>query len=141
MGTVLVVDDNVDTCKVLSAFLHRAGHDATCVTSAPEAMLKLIDRDVALPDVVITDLMMPEYSGIDLVKEIRAHKRTRDLPVIVYSAVSEHRYVEQAMNAGATDYWLKGSITPADLQLRIGAFLPNGAGWSAPIRHDPIHAV
>ena len=140
MGTVLVVDDNVDTCKVLSAFLARGGHQATCVTNVPAAMLKLIDADLPLPDLVITDLMMPGQSGIDLVKEIRATKRTRELPVIVYSAVSEHRYVEQAIHAGATDYWLKGSITPADLKTRIAAFLPNGAGWDAPIRHDPIHA-
>ena len=140
MGTVLVVDDNVDTCKVLSAFLTRGGHHATCVTSVPAAMLKLIDIDLALPDLVITDLMMPGRSGIDLVKEIRDTKRTRHLPVIVYSAVSEHRYVEQAMKAGATDYWLKGAITPADLQTRITAFLPNGAGWDAPIRYDPVHA-
>jgi CheY-like chemotaxis protein len=140
MGTVLVVDDNVDTCKVLSAFLARGGHRATCVTSVPAAMLKLIDSELALPDLVITDLMMPGQSGIDLVQEIRATKRTRDLPVIVYSAVSEHRYVEQAMRAGATDYWLKGSITPADLQTRIAAFLPNGTGWAAPLRVDPVHA-
>jgi CheY-like chemotaxis protein len=141
MGSVLVVDDNVDTCKVLSAFLHRGGHDATCVTSVPAAMLKLIDGDLPLPDLVISDLMMPGESGIDLVREIRATKRTRELPVIIYSAVSEHRYVEHAMRAGATDYWLKGAIAPADLQTRIAAFLPNGSGWAAPIRHDPVHAA
>src|SRR5688572_20154701 len=108
MRTVLVVDDNVDTCKVLSAFLTRGGHNAIFATSVPAAMLKLIDTDIPLPDLVITDLMMPGQSGVDLIREIRSTRRTRDLPVIVYSAVSEHRYVEQAMNAGATDYWLKG---------------------------------
>ena len=141
MGTVLVVDDNVDTCKVLSAFLALGGHKSTCATSVPAAMLKLIDNDIPLPDLVITDLMMPGQSGVDLVREIRAARRTRDLPVIVYSAVSEHRYVEDAMNAGATDYWLKGSITPADFQTRMTAFLPEGSGWAAPIRHDPVHAI
>ena len=140
MGAVLVVDDNVDTCKVLSAFLARGGHQATCVTSVPAAMLKLIDTERPLPDLVMTDLMMPGQSGIDLVREIRAARRTRDLPVIIYSAVSEQRYVEQAIQAGATDYWLKGSIQPADLKTRIAAFLPDGAGWQAPIRVDPVHA-
>jgi len=140
MGTVLVVDDNVDTCKVLSAFLQRGGHQAVCATSVPAAMLKLIDTERPLPDLVMTDLMMPGQSGIDLVREIRDTRRTRDLPVIVYSAVSEQRYVEQAISAGATDYWLKGSIQPSDLKTRIAAFLPDGAGWDAPIRHDPIHA-
>ena len=140
MGTVLVVDDNIDTCKVLSAFLQRGGHQATCVTNVPAAMLKLLDVERPLPDLIITDLMMPGQSGIDLVKEIRATRRTHDRPVIVYSAVSEQRYIEQAISAGANDYWLKGSIQPADLKTRIAAFLPNGAGWEAPIRHDPIHA-
>ena len=142
MGTVLVVDDNVDTCKVLSAFLQRGGHDAECVTSVAAALGRLLDDARPLPDLVITDLMMPEQSGIDLLRALRARKQTADLCVIVYSAVSEHRYVEQAMKAGATDYWLKGAITPADLQQRIAAFLPNGgAGWSAPLRHDPVHAM
>ena len=140
MGRVLIVDDNVDTCNVLATFLKRGGHEATCVTSVPAAMLKLIDNERPLPDLVITDLMMPGRSGIDLVKEIRETKRTGDLPVIVYSAVSEQRYVEQAMSAGATDYWLKGAIQPGDLKTRIASFLPRGAGGDAPIRHDPIHA-
>lgn len=141
MGTVLVVDDNVDTCKVLSAFLQRGGHTAVCTTSVAGAMLELLDHERPLPDLVITDLMMPEQSGIDLLRAIRSTKRTKDLSVIVYSAVSEHRYVQQAVAAGATDYWLKGAITPADLQTRIAAFLPNGGtGWSAPLRHDPVHA-
>ena len=139
MGTVLVVDDNIDTCKVLSAFLQRGGHQAICATNVPAAMLKLIDIERPLPDLVITDLMMPGQSGIDLLREIRAMKRTHELPVIIYSAVSEPRYVEQAISAGANDYWLKGSIQPADLKTRIAAFLPDGAGWAAPIRHDPIH--
>jgi CheY-like chemotaxis protein len=103
-------------------------------------MLKLIDPDQKLPDVVITDLMMPEKSGVDLIREIRATIRCKDVPIIVYSAVSEHRYVEQAMSAGATDNWLKGSIQPVDLKTRIAAFLPNGADWVAPVRHNPIHA-
>jgi CheY-like chemotaxis protein len=141
MGTVLVVDDNADTCKVLAAFLQRGGHQAVCATSVPGAMLKLLDIDRPLPELVITDLMMPGNSGVDLVREIRATKRTRDLAVIVCSAVSEPRYVEQAMAAGANDYWLKGSIHPDELQRRIAAFLPNGgAGWSTPLRHDPVHA-
>ena len=139
MGRVLVVDDNVDTCKVLCALLAHAGHNAVCATSVPAAMLKLIDIEMPLPDLVITDLMMPQQSGVDLIHEIRAHRRTRELPVIVYSAVSEQRYVEQAMDAGASDYWLKGSFRPDEMQSRIAAFMPSGVGWVAPVRHDPVH--
>jgi CheY-like chemotaxis protein len=136
----MVVDDNADTCKVLSAFLKLGGHAAVCATSVPSAMLKLIDPDQKLPDVVITDLMMPEKSGVDLIREIRATIRCKDVPIIVYSAVSEPRYVEQAMDAGATDYWLKGSIRPEDMRTRIAAFMPGGNDWATPTRQDPVHS-
>src|SRR6185436_18521793 len=105
---------------------------AVCATSVPSAMLKLIDPDQQLPDVVITDLMMPEKSGVDLIREIRATIRCKDVPIIVYSAVSEPRYVEQAMDAGATDYWLKGSIRPEDMRTRLAAFMPGGNDWATP---------
>ena len=130
MGRVMVVDDNADTCKVLSAFLKLGGHAAVCATSVPSAMLKLIDADQKLPDVVITDLMMPEKSGVDLIREIRATIRCKDVPIIVYSAVSEPRYVEQAMDAGATDYWLKGALRAGDLARKLQPYLPGGDGWA-----------
>ncbi|HYO08754.1 MAG TPA: response regulator [Tepidisphaeraceae bacterium] len=138
MGTVLVVDDSVDTCKVLAAFLARGGHRGICCNSVSEAFEKLAEE---LPDLIIADLMMPYESGIDLLTRLREDERLKDLPVIVYSAVSERRYVEEAMKAGATDYWLKGSLRGPDLSTRIAAYLPNnGAGWSEPPGAHPLHA-
>jgi CheY-like chemotaxis protein len=140
MGTVLVVDDNVDTCKVLRNFLGRAGHHGLSVTSVTAALDMLHDLSSPLPDVIITDLMMPGASGIDLLRAVAMYPRTSEIPVIVYSAVSEHRYVQQAIDAGAVDYWLKGSIHPNELESRLAAYLPAGVGWAAPLRHDPVHA-
>src|SRR5947208_4979296 len=123
MGTVMVVDDSVDTCKVMAAFLARAGHHAVCADSTASAMTKL-DEGEPLPDLIIADLMMPYESGIDLLRKIRRDPRLRGLPVIMYSAVSEKRYVDEAMRAGATDYWLKGTLKGPDLRTRIAAYLP-----------------
>src|SRR5688500_13227704 len=113
MGKVLIVDDSVDTCKVLSAFLTRGGHVTTCATSAPAALEKLQEE---LHDVVILDLMRPYENGIDCLRKIRQNPRTAELPVIIYSAVSERRYVTEAMENGATDYWLKGSIPIIEME-------------------------
>ncbi len=135
MGKVLIVDDSVDTCKVLSAFLTRAGHECACANSAAEAREKL---EQAIPDVIILDFMMPYESGIDLLREIRVDPQTSSVPVIMYSAVSERCYVEQAMEEGATDYWLKGSIAMDDLQTRLKAFLPDITGWAEPPSAHPI---
>ena len=113
MGTVLIVDDNADTAEAMSRFLARAGHRGLCADSAAAANDALKNM---LPDLVLVDLMMPDWSGIDLLRELRMDPRTCRLPVIIYSAVSEPHYVHEAMTAGATDYWLKGSILPDQLQ-------------------------
>ena len=75
MGKVLIVDDSIDTCKVLAAFLSHGGHRTTYVTSCKAALEKLQDD---LPDVMILDLMMPCENGIDLLRRIRDDSRTAD---------------------------------------------------------------
>jgi two-component system phosphate regulon response regulator PhoB len=136
MANVLVVDDNADTCRVLAAFLTRAGHHAICTASVSEAMEKL---DEQTPDLVITDLMMPYQSGYDLLRLVRRNARTRELPVIIFSAIGEAGYIEQAVEMGATDYWLKGSISVAELSDRLRAYLPAG-GWAEPPHAHPMVA-
>jgi two-component system phosphate regulon response regulator PhoB len=121
----------------MSRFLARAGHHGLCadsVAAAHEALAKM------KPDVVLVDLMMPHESGIDFVREVRLDPRTRKLPVIIYSAVDEPEYVHEAMTAGATDYWLKSAIRPADLQDRLAAYLPDEDGGGS-VESGSAHPV
>ncbi len=137
MGRVLIVDDSEDTCRALGAILTRSGHHAVCANSVASAMKQLRQE---LPDAVIVDLMMPYESGIDLLEQVRGDERTKDLPVIVYSAVSERRYVQEALQAGASDYWLKGSVPWAQLHEKLTAYLRNsGVGWAEPPTAHPLH--
>lgn len=134
MATVMIVDDHSDTARIISAFLTRAGYETIPVHDVPSALQTLDQR---LPDVIITDLMMPYQSGLDLLTDVRSNPKTRDVPVIVYSAVSEQRYVDEAMSAGASDFWLKGAMSASDLRNRLAAFLPP-EGWSEAIDAHPI---
>ena len=127
MSSVLVVDDNSDTCTVMSIMLSRAGHQCIGAASVAEAEETLADET---PDVILCDLMMPYESGIDLLKSIRDNGRLKHVPFIVFSAVSEQRYIDAAMDAGATDYWLKGSLSGRDLDRRLRPYLPGGVGWA-----------
>ena len=89
-------------------------------------------------DLVVLDLTLPDESGIDVLKELRADPAMKDLPIVIYSAVSEHRYVKQAMDHGATDYWLKGSLHGPDLETRLAAYLPDATGWAEPPASHPM---
>jgi len=130
MGTLLVVDDNAELCRMLGRFLTRAGHRCLCANSADEAMTILKGQ---IPDLVLADVMMPDTSGLDLLRTMRKDDRTREVPVVIFSAVSEERYVNEAMALGADDYWLKGSLKAGDLETRIRAFLPDHASDHAAV--------
>ena len=137
MGTVLIVDDNLDTCLFMCTMLAKAGHRGIIANSVTEGLEQLQEEQ---PDLVIADLMMPQESGLDLLRFVRSNPRTAELPIIMLSAVSEPAYVDEAMLAGATDYWLKTSLRVDDLQSRLAAYLPNGTGWAEPARGRAAHA-
>jgi two-component system, OmpR family, alkaline phosphatase synthesis response regulator PhoP len=139
MGNVLVVDDNSDLCRILATLLKRAGHQGACATSAAEAMEHLQKHPA--PDLMILDLMMPYEDGLSLLEKVRHDPKTRDVPVVVYSAVSEKRYIDKALATGADDYWVKGTFTAEDWQVRLQPFLPDSVeGWAEPAhRHERMN--
>src|SRR5687767_6268078 len=121
MGTVLFVDDNVDTRNIMSRMLARSGNRVIPASSVAAAEQRL---EQETPDLILTDLMMPDECGVDLIRHIRSDERFDNVPIIVFSAVSERHYVDQAMDAGATDYWLKGSVHASEFARKLQPYLP-----------------
>lgn len=125
MGTLLVVDDNSELCKTLARLLSMHGHRCLCANSGDDALRLLKEQ---IPNLVIADLMMPHSSGLDLLREVRRDPRLLEMPFVIFSAVSEEKYVKEAMILGADDYWLKGTLRGDDLEKRVQAFLPHPSG-------------
>ena len=105
MARVLVVDDNPDTCELLARLLRKAGHDAICQTS-PRGALDAVAAQ--LPDLVILDVMMPEMSGLDVLKAVRQDPRTAPVPVLLFTALSDDKTRAEAQRLGASSYVIKG---------------------------------
>ena len=93
--TILIVDDHADTVKLLTLVLERAGASVVSASSAAQAILRL---DGMVPDVLVTDLGMPEQDGYDLLRSIRS-MQLRDFPAIAFSA--HHDAVEMARTTAA----------------------------------------
>jgi len=87
LSTIVVVDNDRDTRFLLRLILETAGH---VVVEAPhgKAALEVI-RPSALPDVVITDLMMPVLSGTGLIESLHSQQQTAAIPIVVASASSD----------------------------------------------------
>src|SRR5205823_1062021 len=122
VATILVVDDQMDACRALVRLLRHYGHDATCLPSGPDALTFLTQN---IPDLLILDVMMPGMDGLDVLRVIRSDPRLQKLPVVLFSALSDPKFREYAINEGASDYWVKGAIDYARLDTHLAAYLPH----------------
>jgi DNA-binding response OmpR family regulator len=118
-GKVHIVDDNDINRDVLSRHLERQGHVVTGLSNG-RAALELVH--VQSFDLVLLDIMMPEVNGYDVLQQIKADPATRDIPVIMISALDELDAVVHCIEMGAEDYLAK-PFNQTLLRARIGACL------------------
>jgi two-component system KDP operon response regulator KdpE len=100
-GNILVVDDESQITRVLKTTLSSHGYGVRTASDGDEAVQLMKDW---APDLVITDLRMPNMSGLDLCRHVRARSR---VPIIVLSVKGEERTKVEALDAGADDYVTK----------------------------------
>lgn len=118
---VLIVDDNVHMVHIVRAILRGFGFtDFVEARTAEEALNKIEDQPV---DLIICDYLMGEMSGLDMVRQIRSEDSANPyLPIIMLSAYSEKARVEEARDAGVTEFCTK-PVTPASLYRKIAAII------------------
>ncbi|RMG18415.1 MAG: sigma-54-dependent Fis family transcriptional regulator [Deltaproteobacteria bacterium] len=101
---VLVVDDEQNIRKVLSALLRREGYEPLPASDGKEA-LRILGEEGADIDAIVTDLKMPEVDGMTLLRQV--HERQSEIPVIVITAHGTVDTAVEAMKHGAFDYLQK----------------------------------
>ncbi|HEY9860574.1 MAG TPA: ATP-binding protein, partial [Candidatus Obscuribacterales bacterium] len=100
---ILLVDDNADVRKYVKRLLSQRWQVETAANGA--IALKLIQQK--LPDLVLTDVMMPELDGFGLLKALRADPLTQSIPIILLSARAGEEATIEGLEAGADDYLIK----------------------------------
>ena len=113
---VLVVDDEAQITRVLRTALSAQGYDVRAAND-PEEALRLFEE--WSPDLIVTDLMMPGMSGVELCRRVRSKTAT---PIIVLSVRDQERSKVEALDAGADDYVTK-PFSIQELLARVRAHL------------------
>ena len=113
---VLVVDDNADMRSHIRAILSTSFHVVTAANGR-DALKKMKER---LPDVVLTDIMMPVMDGIELLKEIKSSKTMASIPVILLTARAGEESKIEGWGMGADDYLVK-PFSSKELAARIAS--------------------
>ncbi len=114
-GSILIVDDDAISRHVLTQALERAGFQPTAVSSGQEAIAWL-GRN--LPRLILLDLLMPPPDGYTVLRTLRASSETREIPVVVLTALDAEEEVTRAFEMGADDFVRKPFKT-AELVARI----------------------
>ncbi|RAV28590.1 sigma-54-dependent transcriptional regulator [Sinomicrobium soli] len=99
MPNILIIEDDVAFCKVLEKFLAKNGHEVSTSFSAAEAKSKIAKRTF---DLIITDLRLPNYDGLDLLGEIK--QDFPETPVVLMTGYADINTAVKAMKKGAFDY-------------------------------------
>jgi class 3 adenylate cyclase len=116
---ILVVDDNSSNRDVLERRLVREGHQVTCAADGAAALDLVVRQEF---DLILLDLIMPEMSGFEVLRRLKAAAHTNHIPVIVISALDELDSTVRCIEAGAEDY-LPKPFNPILLRARIAASL------------------
>ena len=116
MTHLLIVDDEQDIVDICQTYFEYEGYQVTTTTNGKEA-IQLLSSDI---DVMILDIMMPEVSGYDIVKEMKA--KQLDIPFIYLTAKTQEHDTIYALTLGADDY-VKKPFSPRELVLRTNNLL------------------
>lgn len=130
MTKVLFVDDDPVVVQVYQRGLEKLGLQVQSVDGGLPALAALRESK---PDAVVLDLMMPVYSGVEVLKFMRAHADLADVPVVVLSNAYLGELVEQATALGAQGALPKSGCTPARLAKYLGDLLGRTFASSTPL--------
>ncbi len=126
---VLLVDDNADMREYLTRILS----EHVQVEAIADGAAALAAAQERVPDLVLTDVMMPGLDGFELLKALRADSRTREVPIILLSARAGEESVVEGLEAGADDYLIK-PFSAQELVSRVNAHLQ-----MAQLRGEALH--
>ena len=98
---ILVIDDSNTNVVLVEAILNSKGYHTTTAMSVKEA-LPIIDNTP--PQLILLDLLMPQVSGYQFLEDLKKNDQTKDIPVIIVSAVTGKESRTKTKNLGAVDY-------------------------------------
>ena len=102
--TVLIVEDEIDTAEMFAEMMRLSGYEVLKSFGGKQAIKVISSKR---PDIVVLDLMMPEYSGLDVLNFMRRDPRLDHIPVVIVSARNIDEDIQNCLKAGAACYLTK----------------------------------
>lgn len=126
---ILIVDDDLDTLRLVGLMLQHQGYKIVAANSGAQAItLSQGDR----PDMVLLDIMMPDMDGYEVARNLRSNPATSNIPIIMFTAKTQVDDKVQGFESGADDYLTKPT-QPRELFAHVKAVLARGKKPTSPL--------
>lgn len=125
---VLLVEDNEQISKLVAMHLRDDGIEVITAANGFDG-LALAGKEK--PDLILLDILMPDMSGFEVLKRLKANPATVSIPVVILSVLWEGDEVHKALQLGAVDFIVKSNVPLAALINRIEKYLPGGSAGAA----------
>ncbi len=112
MKKVLIIEDDEFLQGLEAAKIKKSGYDVIAAQNGEDGMRRISDPKI---DLVLLDLLLPNFDGFQILKKIRETEATKNIPVIVFSNLSEKKDLDRATELGATRFMIKSNFSLEEL--------------------------
>lgn len=123
--TILLIEDDSFISGMYQTKLSGLGYQVELIEEGEAAAARL-QKD-PLPDLVLLDVVLPKKDGFEILEQLRADGRTKQLPVILLTNLGQKPDVERGLKLGADDYIIKAHYTPSEVVEKIKQVLASHA--------------
>jgi CheY-like chemotaxis protein/MinD-like ATPase involved in chromosome partitioning or flagellar assembly len=116
---ILIIDDDLDTLRLVGLMLQRQGYQISAATNGQQGLDKAFDED---PDLILLDVMMPDMDGYEVTRRLRQNPSTLETPILMFTAKTQLDDKVVGFEVGANDYLTKPTH-PSELQARVRTLL------------------
>lgn len=120
MRKILTIEDDMFLQGLEVNKLLKSGYEIVTAGTGEDGMKKILEPGI---DLILLDLILPNFDGFDILKTIRSTPSLQNIPVIVFSNLSEDKDIEKAKALGATDFMVKSNFSLDELVEHIQRIL------------------
>ncbi len=139
---ILIIDDDVDTLKLVGLMLQKQGYDISAASNGALGLAKALEER---PNLILLDVMMPDMDGYEVTRRLRKNPVTSAIPILMFTAKTQLDDKVTGFEAGADDYLTKPTH-PTELQSHVRALLgrtpeSGGATTAAPVSEQRGYVI
>ena len=119
---IMIAEDDVFIGDIYEVKLKDAGYDVVLANNGREAIEKL--ESGIKPHIMLLDIVMPYMGGMEVLKKIKEDEKTKKIPVVLLTNLSQKEDIDLGLGLGASDYLIKSHFTLSEVLEKIRIFLP-----------------